>query len=183
MKTMHTAALSLLLAATLCVGSACDPKEEAPPPAPVVPAAPVHAPTAERLMVRAQERWDKGVKSDWVATYTFSAPEVKREQPLATYLAGMSIHKYENMRPVEVLSVSADKAYVRTAGLWTPIAPQVQRVKLEPGQSLTQDIEMIETWRWVDGDWYFVRPQRDTDFYAEHPDLLKATPPAEEVSK
>jgi len=46
-------------------------------------------------------------------------------------------------------------------------------VKLEPGQTLTQDIEIIETWQWVENDWHFVRQESESDFFEANPDLLK----------
>ncbi len=182
MKSIHTAALALALVSVFTVSSGCDPKEEPRPQVPV--AAPVIQPTAERALLRAQERWNKGVKGDWVAVYDFHAPEVKREQGLPQFLNGMQMHRYENMRAIEVIAVEGDKAYVRTSGLWTPQGPQVARVKLEPGQTLTQEITMIENWRFVDGDWCYLRPERDTDFFAAHPDLLKkSTEPAPAPAK
>jgi len=171
MNRIHTTALALALFPFLTVTSGCDPKV-APVPAPP-PVAPAIQPTAERAQLRAQERWAKGVKGDWVAVYDFHAPEVKRELGLAQFLGNMQMHRYENMKAVEVLAVQSDKAFVRTTGLWTPQGPQVSRAKLEPGQTLTQEITMIETWRFVDGDWCFVRPERDTDFFPAHPELLK----------
>jgi hypothetical protein len=174
MKRIHTLALALTLAPLFAVTSGCDPKEEAPKPA-AVPAAPVIQPTVERALSRSQERWNHGVKNEWVAAYDYFAPEAKKEVPLANYLSGMQVHRYENMRSTDVLAIQGDKAYVRVTGLWTAVGPQVQRVKLEPGQTLTQEIVMIETWRFVDGDWCFVRPERDTDFFEKHPDLLKQT--------
>ncbi len=95
------------------------------------------------------------------------------------------MHRYENMRAIEVIAVEGDKAYVRTSGLRdTAGACRWPASSLEPGQTLTQEITMIENWRFVDGDWCYLRPERDTDFFAAHPDLLKkSTEPAPAPAK
>lgn len=177
MKRHHSLALLLSLAPLLAVSTACDPNVEAKNPttpvAPAAPVAPVIQPTAERALQRSQERWAFGMKKEWVQAYDFSAPEVKRDMPLERYLGGMRVHQYENMRATDVLAIQGDKAFVRVSGLWTPKDPKISRVKLEPGQTLTQEITMIETWRFVDGDWCYVSPERDSDFFEKHPDLLK----------
>lgn len=180
MNHLQRSTLALLLAATFCVGSGCDPKDEPAPVTVVTPAVPAKPePTAERALERARARWERGVKADWVAVYDYAAPEAKRERPLNAFLAGMQSHKYENMRATEVVALQGTKAFVRVVGLWTPVDARVKQVKLEPGQSLTQEIEMIEGWQFVDGDWCHVRSQRVEDFYQEHPELLKKsdTPP------
>jgi hypothetical protein len=185
MKRTHTLAMLLTLLPVFTVSTSCDHQTEvAKQPVPVAP--PVIQATPERALARCQARWAFGVQGKWVEAYDFHAPEVKKDMPLARYLGGMQVHRYENMRATEVLAVQGDKAFVRVSGLWTPIAPEVQRVKLDPGQTLTQEITMIETWRFVDGDWCYVVPERDTEFFEKHPELLKqpkegdkpAAPPA-----
>ena len=173
MKWIHTTVLALALAPVFAVSSGCDPKEA---PKPVVHVPPAIQPTAERVLLRAQERWNLGMKEDWVAAYEFAAPEFRNATPLSRYLSGMEIYKYENMRVLEVVSVQGDKAYVRTSGIWTPVRskiPQMQHLKLEPGQTLTQQAMMIESWRFVDGDWHQMRQDHERDFFDAHPELLK----------
>lgn len=176
-----TTSLALLLTAALSFATvACEPTPTEVVVVPAVPAKPpAPEPTAARAMQRSQARWEKGMKGDWIAAYDFLVPEGKREQPLARFLGSMQMHKYENMKVLEVIDVKDGTAYLRVGGLWTPLAPELARVKLEPGQTLTQELQMIEIWRWVEGDWCFVRPQRDTEFFAEHPELLKKSTPPE----
>ena len=139
--------------------------------APVV--APPVAPTAERVVQRSTERWSKITKDDLIAAYDYYVPEAKREQSVANFLTRMQVHKYEDARVLEVVGLKDDLAYLRVSTLWTPIIDAAKHVKLEPGESLTQRISMIETWRFVGGDWYFLRPEDESDFFQAHPDLLK----------
>ncbi len=171
-----TARLALaLLAGTLC--PACDkeaPPESAKPAAAVqAPTAPKHEPTEARLLERVRERWARAEAGDWVAAFEYQGAEVRKELGLAQYLAKAQHHTYNNVRVLEVLALQGDVGYVRVGGLWTPTHPQLKRVKLEPGQTLTQDIEIIETWRFADGDWFLMRPDRPEEFFEEHPELLR----------
>lgn len=140
------------------------------------PAAPVLQPTNERLATRAAERWAKIANTDWIAAYEFLSPEQKKATPIGTYLQNKSHHKYENPKVQNVLQNDGKNAILRVTCLWTPVHELIKTVKLEPGQSLTQEVEMYETWRWADGDWTYMRAQRPEDFFQEHPEMLKADP-------
>lgn len=134
---------------------------------------PKNQPTAERLAQRAKERWEKIAKADWIEAYDFLTAEQKQAMPLAQYLSGKQNFEYANPVVKEVLKVEGDHGYVRVSTRWTPHHPQFKKVKLEPGQTLTQEIELIETWNFSDGDWLYLRPQREEEFFAEHSELLK----------
>jgi hypothetical protein len=176
----HTPFLLLvtLLSPLACFSCSCDAGAPVPPVAPVATSPKVVLqPTAERALARSQERWNLVMKADWVAAYDFQTPEVKKSMPLGKYLGSVQMHKYENAKALEVLAVEKDHAYVRISTLWTPQHPNMAHVKLEPGESLTQEVVMIETWRWVDGDWSFqYPPKRDDEFFKDHPELLKKAP-------
>lgn len=180
--------MSLALVAFL---PACDSSTGAPPPVvtPVVTPAPVAAPvvknepTAERVKTRSQDHWAKMAKGDWVAVHDMLAPEVRSTQPLAKYLAQVQFHKYDNPVVLEVIAIEKDAAYVRCSALWTPTHPEVSRVKLEPGQTLTQEINVVESWRWAEGDWTYVKMERDNEFFEAHADLLKKDKDAGAESK
>jgi hypothetical protein len=130
-------------------------------------------PTRERLEARVGERLKSVEARDLAAVHNYFSPAMKKQRTLGQFAQQMENHKYESCRMVEILATNQDMGYVRTGALWTPTHPQVQRVKLEPGQTLTQDIEIIETWQWVENDWHFVRQESESDFFEANPDLLK----------
>lgn len=174
---------SLSFAAALVAGSvlllpACKDRstQEKPAPSAAAQDAKPAEPTRERLVARATERWAKIVQADWIQAYDFLSPEQKRATPLAQYLMNKQNHRYENPHVGEVLACDGKDGYVQVSSLWTPQHPKFKEVKLEPGQSLTQAIEMIESWRWAEGDWTYLRAQNPEEFYQEHPELLRAAP-------
>src|SRR5205085_10661656 len=113
------------------------------------------------------------------------APDVQREQPVAQFLQRKNFHVYKDMRVTEVVAHKDDQISLRVRGRWTPQHPEVKRVKLEPGQTLTQDVEMIEIWRWIGGDWYLQRPMRAEEFLEQFPELqsqgAQSTPSAKDA--
>lgn len=169
------AAFALVLAA---IAPACD--QAAPtPPAPTA-SKPVakREPTQAGALERSRQYWSHASKGDWIAAYDFLAPELQAQQPLAAYLQGKQYHVYEGMRVIEVVAQKDDQVFVRVGGRWTPTHPETKRVKLEPGQTLTQDVELIELWRWMSDEWRLVRPLRPDEFLEEYPDFQTKTPDA-----
>ena len=163
------------LSAVLCLAtSSCNSRDaETKAGAPASSAPDKAAPTTERLVQRSGDRWKRIAKQEWIEAYDFLTPDQKKAVSVSQYIQGKSNHEYANPRVGDVLKKEKDQAYLRVSALWTPHHPQLAKVKLEPGQSLTEDIDMIETWRFVGGDWYYVRAQNEEDFFQHHPDLLK----------
>ncbi len=172
---IHSAASrSALLIAGLVLTAlpACNPQSAADAPQ----TAQVRAkpqPTEERLVERSKARWGCVSKGDWIAAYDFVTPEQKQALPLAQFLPGKDLHEYANPQVQKVLRIEGEKGYVLASAVWTPHHPQLQQVKLEPGQTLTQELKMIETWVWVDGDWMYFTAEGDTEFLEKHPEFLK----------
>ncbi len=169
MRPNELARLALLALALGIVHASCD--EDASPPAAVTtaPARPVA--TDARALERSRDRWSKVEKADLIASYELLAPEMKAQQPLQSYIQRMGNSRYEKMRVMEVAGKTDDQIFLRVGGLWTSVHPMAKRVKLEPGQTLTQDVEYFEMWRWVSDDWYYVRPFRPEEFAEQFPEL------------
>jgi hypothetical protein len=176
MKHLHSTTIAVFCVAALALAtSSCghDADAKSPTAKTEAPVPPPIGPTAERAVQRSQERWADVSKGDLVAAYDLYVPEAKRAQTLASFLTRMQVHKYEDPRVDEVVGVNKDEAYLRVSALWTPLLEQTKHVKLEPGQSLTQRISMIETWRFVGGDWCYMKPDEEVDFFQAHPEFLK----------
>jgi hypothetical protein len=179
----RTATFSIALLATglsavlLLATSSCDQKDvvQAKAPAPATAAA-AAAPTAERLTERADARWKLIAKQEWIEGYEYLAPEIRQAMSLSQYIQGKSVHEYANPKVEEIVKLEKDLGYARITALWTPHHPALAKVKLEPGQTLTTEIEMIETWRFVGGDWYYLKAQKPDEFFERHPELLKKAP-------
>lgn len=164
-----------------CVAFAACGKHDALPNTPPAPATanastssptPTNSPTDERLRARAQERMDLIAKGDWLAAYEFQSPEGRRILTLQDFLAKKDTHRYEKPHAHDVLRNDGKLAFIRVTALWTPTHQLLKNVKLEPGQSLTQEVELYQTWVWADGDWAYSRGQSPDDFFADHRDLL-----------
>ena len=170
--------LTLLSSTTLVAGIAlvalnsCDPKADEAHAAPALTKA-APQPTAEHALDRARARWDHIAKGEWIDAYEFQSPEVKRKMDLSHYLNGKAHHTYENPKVEGILKLEKNFVLVRSTVLWTPHTPELQRVKLEPGQTVTQEVPMIETWKWDSGDWYIVEQKGTDEFFKKHPELLK----------
>lgn len=179
-RTFDLTRLALLALGLGLVAPSCDSGTQAAAPgattsAAVTPPAPAkRTPTPEDALRRSREYWAAAEKADWVATYDYLSPELQKEQPLANFLERKKQHIYKNMRVHEVVAQKDDQIFLRVGGLWTPNHPEVKKVKLEPGQTLTQDVEMIEIWRWVGEEWRLQRPLRPEEFLELYPDLQAA---------
>lgn len=179
---LHLALLALGLSS---LGSSCN--QTAPPaPTPAQPVVVKKEPTDAAVMERSRRFWANAEKGDWIANYDMLCAEIQREQAPTLYLQGKNHHIYEKMRVVEVIAHKDDLVFVRVQGLWTPNHPMTKQVELKPGETLTQDVELIEMWRWENSEWKYVRPLRAEDFLEQFPELQPsaagttpaATPPS-----
>lgn len=172
MKLTHTVLGLAFVASVGVLSTGCDRSAQAKGDerAPAVAKA---EPTNELLLQRANDRWGKIVKADWIEVYDYLTPEQKQQVPLAQYLQNKQSHKYENPRVAEVLKNDGRVAYVHVFALWTPIHERLKQVHLEPGQTLTQEVEMYESWRWQQGEWLYIRAERPDEFFAAHRELLQ----------
>jgi len=145
---------------------------------PVAPAV-AKTPTDEGLLARARTRWAAIDKEDWIEAYNFISPDVRKVNPISKYLQGKENHRYDNPVVESVFSKDEAKgvAYVRSRVLWTPQHPQLKTLKLDPGQTLTEEVPIVESWKWIQNDWYFVEQEGADKFFEAHPELLRAPQP------
>ena len=70
------------------------------------------------------------------------------------------------------LEGGGETAFLELAVLWEPHHPILQTVDERP-DDMTQELHMVETWKWFEGEWYFVENERHSDFMKEHPGILE----------
>jgi hypothetical protein len=169
---------ALLASGLLLLVQGCDAEGgQHAPPAPAVPAAVKHEPTAQRALQRCTERWAKVCNKDWIGAYEFQSPEFKKQVDLGTYLQGKSTHTYANAKAQEVLKLEPTKAFVRASVIWTPVHPSIDRLPPEhKAAAINQELTVIETWVWADGDWHYHVANEESKFFEEHPEFLRAEP-------
>lgn len=171
-------ALGSLLVAGVVVGAwACNEDPEEPAVATAVTQAPAAEKTTERLLARSEERWTHIAKGDWIVGYDYMSPTIKQWMTIYQFLEGKGNHKYEDPAKPEFVGFDPEdenRAYVQVNVKWTPLHSMIDLVKDKP-EDLSQRIEMVETWDWAEGDWgMHWPPERVSDFYASHPELLKS---------
>lgn len=161
--------LCLALAGTFA-SMAC---RRGPDPIPVVepalapPVASVE-PTEERLLQRANERWARIAVKDWVAAYEYLTSEQRATLPLDTFLKGKQYLEYSRPRVAGTVWIDGERAFLRVLVDWMPPRGCTLGVRIEPKPRSSLEVEIIETWRWNDGEWFFVRAQHPDEFLAEH---------------
>jgi hypothetical protein len=166
---VHAALLGFLVFAPACNDSAGAGKAPQPP-APVAKPEPTEAAALER----SRAYWANAQKGDWIPNYEMLAPELRQRQPIGAWLQGKAHHIYEGMRPVEAITRQGERIFLRVQGRWTPDHPMARQVVLEPGQSLTQEIEIVEVWLWNGAEWQLEMPLGADEFLEKFPDLAKA---------
>lgn len=176
----HTAILlSFFAAGTLAVLSACSNETEAAGPSSADAAksgaalAEVVAPQVSALVPRAKSRWQLIENEDWIQSYSYLAKQIRAFQDLGGYLSGSAVHKYVVKQEPVLIGQDGVQAYVQVLVEWTPTHEELKSAANAAQGSLTQDIDMIETWTWENGDWYFVNGDRARDFIQEHPSLFR----------
>lgn len=130
----------------------------------------------EHVTLRCSERWKRVGAANWIEAYDFLPPAERKILTLVDYLQGKSRHRYENPEPPEILEMKDNQAFISVACMWTPVHPALANVKLGPGESLTQRVEMIETWKKTEGEWYFAEATPIQEFFVAHPDVPRPAP-------
>ena len=135
------------------------------------PAASDLAPDTSELMARVNARWDVITHDDWIQAYDYLTPDLKDLQKLSQFLSGKEDHQYRNPGKPRLVGVDGALAFVDIEVVWTPLHAQIYQAQNVPPEGLTQVLRTIETWVWVDGEWYWQATDRREDFYKAHEDL------------
>jgi len=163
------AALSLLLlagcGADVAAGGAA-PESEGSAATASVPA----EPDLSTVTGRSVERWQRVVAADWIQAYDYQHPAIKAQVPIGTFLANKEHHEYRNPSKPRLIGSEGEEAYLELSVLWEPHHPILQTVNDRP-DDMTEELHMVETWAWNEGEWYFVTNARAGEFHAKHPDL------------
>ena len=129
-------------------------------------------PDTSTLLERVNARWEVKCQGDWIQVYDYYSPSFKRERGLYEYLDGKAHHHYKDPTAPTLVSVDGNKAYVETAAHWWTTHPLVVE-SLPDNGSFEDRLDIVETWEWTGGQWFFVDNERRGEFYARFPDLLK----------
>jgi hypothetical protein len=164
---------SLLALAPLLVLTGCEEdvaaSENAAAPA-TTEAAPDAEPDLSRVTARSAERWQRVVAADWIQAYDYQHPALKKQVPIGSFLANKEHHEYRNPSKPRLIGSEGNQAFVELSVLWEPHHPILQTVENRP-DDMTEELPMVETWAWTDGEWYFIQNERANEFHAKHPDL------------
>ena len=136
-------------------------------------------PTAERVLQRSAERWAKIVaagedSSLWVDVYQYEDPQNKAVFKLGEFLANKENFVYDAPTEPKLLLMEDDKAYVDISALWLAGRHNlVASAEIGGSPDRVEPMEMIEIWRFVEGDWFFQGPpKRKNEFFRDNPDFL-----------
>lgn len=185
-------ALSLGLFFSSCEDTTAAPAGTSPGLATVAGATTEAKPTARRLVQRAAERWDlicrAGDQSKlWIDVYDYEAPAARDAVPLSRFLGNKEDFHYDNPSAPVPLLIEDDTAYVSVNVIWeagkhSKIGAQSGVVGADPNR--IEFLDMVETWKFVEGDWYFLGPAvRRVDFLEENPDIVRRAQKANEAAQ
>jgi len=120
------------------------------------------------LRDRVTARWSSICDADWEVVYEFLVPDRREEEELETFLEGKEDHLYEDPELHEILDVRGNTAFASVTVVWEP---QHEILRQHGEMDLSQELEMVETWKRVGGTWYWAAVARTQEFFEEHPDL------------
>jgi hypothetical protein len=133
-----------------------------------------------RLLERSAARWAHVTRGEWVESYDSLSPTVKGWLSMEEFLQGKRMHRYEDPGRPELIGIDMEHdhvAYVRVNVKWSSSAPAQTIICFDrfPEEYGQDRIEAVETWEWLDGEWWMRWPMsRPSDFFADHPELLRA---------
>lgn len=182
----HRLALSGLGVALLAL-QGCSPASSSassPQPTSQVQTSTVAEPDLSLVEGRSSERWQLIVNADWIQAYDYGLPAIRAHQSLGAFLTNKEHHEYRNPSKPNLIGTEDEGriAFLELAVLWEPHHPILQTVEDRP-DDMTQELHMVETWKWFEGEWYFVENERHSDFMKEHPGILEQGAAPEDAPK
>jgi len=126
--------------------------------------------TPESLVARSAARWNLIEGADWIQAYDFLVPEAKRLQSLTQYIGGKENFEYRNPSEPKVIGNDELLYYVEVSVLFEPHHPILETVRNRP-DDMTEELHIVETWRAIDGEWFWVNNARQGDFLKAHPEI------------
>lgn len=124
------------------------------------------------LRGRARARWGHIARGNWVTAYEFLTPARRDQESLGSFLQGKQDHEYTRPRVLGILDVRGETAFVQVTVVWIPHHSVLGGGW--PDGELSEQLEMVETWQWVDGVWYWSAVERPGEFFGKHPELRGA---------
>ncbi|MCB9915909.1 MAG: hypothetical protein H6828_12330 [Planctomycetes bacterium] len=125
------------------------------------------------VATRAQRRWDEVTAGEWMQAYDYVPPSVRKYMSLDSFLSGKTYHEYKNPTKPVLIAQDGDEAYIELTVVWEPHHPQIQTANNLDGQSLEQEVHMVETWMWEENEWYLKSVERHNEFLTAHPKIAK----------
>lgn len=130
-------------------------------------------PTDAGLVARSAQRLELIEKADWIQSYDFLAPQVRRQQPLGDYLKGTEDNHYIVKRAPALIAREGRLGYLQVVIDWTPTHSELQTAANIDDGNLTQELDLTETWGFQDGEWHFLKWERSNEFRRSHPKLFR----------
>lgn len=174
--------------------SACDtgsttPQEGGSTGTPGSPETAAAEPTAVGVLTRVRDRWDLICRASedsklWIEVYDFEAPATREAVSLVSFLSNKQDFHYDQPSEPKLLLLEDDLAYVNLSVVWlSGLHPKIGDVQgvIGADRNRVDFLDIVETWKFVDGEWYMAAPpERRDEFLEANPDVLRRAQRANE---
>jgi len=129
-------------------------------------------PDVSLVEARSAARWELVVLSDWIQVYDYQLPALRKEVPIGQFLSNKEFHEYRAPSKPRLIGAEGEQAFVELSVLWEPHHPIIIPIPTrwdDPDQA--EELHVVETWSWHEGEWFFVENERAKDFHGAHPGL------------
>lgn len=175
----HTAKyLSLFSVGALLLLSACSQESEAAAPktsdqGSAASSSAAVEPVLSTLEKRATDRWQLIENEDWIQSYSFNSKIAKKARDLGSYLNGSSDNHYVVLSAPKLIGSDGTKGFVQVMVEWTPTHAELKNAANAGDGQYTDELDMVETWVWEGGEWFWENTSRTYEFVAAHPSLFR----------